>query len=85
MRVRCEIDETGALEPLAVMWAPGVTYELTKVASSESWACTGTGRGRRYTVWIGGHMTYLYWDTRRWYVREKPRREPVAVPDDTDT
>lgn len=77
VRVRCEIAEDGQVVPLVIMWALGVSYEITKVATSTSWACSSTGRGRRYTIWIGGHMTYLYWDTVRWYVREKvyPKRE----------
>lgn len=81
VRVRCEIFEDGSVTPLAVLWSPGVTYEITKVARVESWSCLGTGRGKRYTIWVGGHQTFLYWDTNRWYVHERqwmPRQEGVA-------
>lgn len=74
VRVRCEIDDDGRVTPLAVMWRPGRVFEITRVARRESWPCLGTGRGSRFTVWFGGHMTYLWWDTNRWYVMEKDAR-----------
>lgn len=73
VRVRCEMDPSGEITPLAVLWSPGVSYEVTKVERSESWRCAGSGRGRRYTVWVGGHRTYLYFNGMRWYALERPR------------
>lgn len=74
VRVRCEIDADGALTPIAVLWRPGRAYEITKVSRRESWACLGTGRGTRFTVWFGGYQTHLWWDTNRWYVMSRPPR-----------
>ncbi len=74
VRVRCEIDADGALTPIAVLWRPGRAYEITKVSRRESWACLGTGRGTRFTVWFGGYRTHLWWDTNRWYVMSRPPR-----------
>ncbi len=73
VRVRCEVDEDGTPTPLVVLWGGGIAFEVTKVARSERWACMGTGRGRRFTVWFGGYQTYLYWDGMRWYVLERER------------
>lgn len=74
VRVRCEFDDNGQVTPLAVLWRPGRTYEITKISRRESWPCLGTGRGTRFSVWFGGYMTYLWWDTNRWYVMERVPR-----------
>ncbi len=71
VRVRCEIDEEGRLTPLAIIWDRDTTYEVRKVERVEGWNCMGTGRGQRFTIMVGTRRTYLFWDSRRWYVMER--------------
>lgn len=75
VRVRAEVDEAGNVTPRAVVWPNGTVYEIFKVRGS----CRVKWPGQsaiRYDVLVGkdGYWaTSIFFDGRRWFVRDRRR------------
>ena len=71
----------GRMLPQSIVWENGVCYDIDRVSDvrqAASMRCGG--QGDRYTVWIGGKMSYLYFERNcsvtgpnigRWFVERK--------------
>ena len=55
--------EDGTVLPRSVIWENGRTYEIDRVTDVRRAASERAGgMGDRYTVWIRGRMTYLFYE-----------------------
>lgn len=73
VRVRCEVDEYGAVSPTAVVWRNGAVYEIAGIRGKCRTPRPGAEHTVRYDVLVGQSVgatraTSVYWDGRRWYV-----------------
>lgn len=62
----------GDVTPLAIVWEDGRRFPVDRVLDrrrAASLKCGGTGM--RYTVEVGGHATYLFYEGPRWFVEAK--------------
>ena len=66
--------------PLHILFK-GMPYEIGRVLEAcPAQAVNSGGHGMRYTVEIGFHKTYLFFeDARRWFVEEKVPHEISRV------
>ena len=65
-------DLDGNIHPLSIRWIDGHIFHIENVV----YACcitddNSTQSTTRYTVTIKGKQTYLFFDTKRWYVEAK--------------
>jgi len=87
--VDVRFDETGRMLPHTITWEDGTKYEIDKVTDIRpAPAQKAGGQGDRYTVWIGGKQSYLFFERAatvigcnlgRWFVERKEIIDPVAV------
>lgn len=71
----------GLMLPRALMWEDGRLYKIDRVSEIKQAASMKCGgQGDRYTIWIGGKMSYLYFERSaaisgniigRWFVEKK--------------
>ena len=64
----------GSVTPLEVVWTDGRHFVIDKVLGCQQAHSSRTGgTGLRYTVRVGGHETYLYYEAFRgkWFVEAK--------------
>ena len=71
----------GIMLPRSLLWEDGRTYKIDRVSEiKQSAAMKCGGQGDRYTIWIGGKMSYLYFERSaavtgniigRWFVEKK--------------
>ena len=79
--VSVDIDPDGRMYPRALTWEDGEKYEIDRVkAVRPAHAERAGGQGDRYTVMIGGHERYLFFEHNtdfgnknvgRWFVERK--------------
>jgi hypothetical protein len=74
VEVVADTSPDGTVTPLTIVWDTGVRYHIDKVYERRQAHSLRTGgTGMRYTVSVGGHRTYLFFDDYRgaWFVEAK--------------
>lgn len=71
----------GIMLPRSLLWEDGRTYKIDRVSEiKQAAAMKCGGQGDRYTIWIDGKMSYLYFERSaavtgniigRWFVEKK--------------
>lgn len=64
----------GIVTPLSVEWADGRVFDIDRVLERrQAHSLRVGGAGVRYTILVGGHTTYLFYDDYRgrWFVEAK--------------
>ena len=84
VKVDAAFDEDGKMIPTSLVWEDGTTYEIDRVTDiRQAAAMKAGGQGDRYTVMIGGHQSYLFFERSadltgnnigRWFVERKQNR-----------
>ena len=79
--VEVRFDESGRMMPRALTWEDGRTYEIDRVTDIRpAPALKAGGLGDRYTIWILGQQSYLFFERYatetgcqlgRWFVERK--------------
>ena len=78
--VNVEFQKDGTLIPKSIIWNDGIVYEIQKVTDVRRAASLiAGGTGIRYTIYIDGYESHLYFgDNRRWFVEGKKKREEMT-------
>ena len=81
VKVQVEMAEDGRMRPREITWEDGRKFEIDRVSEiRQAAAMKAGGQGDRYTVWINGHQSYLYFERSpnlhgekigRWFVERK--------------
>lgn len=78
---KARFNADGLMVPTSVIWEDGHEYEIDKVSHvCQAAALKAGGQGDRYTIWINGQQTYLFFERSaaltgnnigRWFVERK--------------
>ena len=81
MPVEVRFDENGEMLPHIIIWEDGKKYEIDRVTDIRPTpAMKAGGQGDRYTIWIGGKQSYLFFERAatvtgcnlgRWFVERR--------------
>lgn len=81
VQVRVDFDEAGRMLPRVLIWEDGLQYEIDRVTDiKQAAAMKCGGQGDRYTIWVKGKMSYLYFERNcsltgnnigRWFVERR--------------
>ena len=79
--VRVDHCKEGRMLPRVITWEDGTKYEIDRVTDiRQATAMKAGGQGDRYTIMIGGHQSYLFFERSpnltgdnigRWFVERK--------------
>jgi len=79
--VRVSFDQNGQLIPKELTWEDGRVYEIDCVTDiRQASAMKAGGQGDRYTIWINGQQSYLFFECNaslagnnigRWFVERR--------------
>ena len=79
--VEVYFNSDGVMLPLQITWEDGHKYEIDRVSDiRQASAMKAGGQGDRYTVWINGQQSYLFFERNcslagnnlgRWFVERK--------------
>lgn len=79
--VTAKFNANGLLVPISIIWEDGRRYVIDKVSDiRQAAAMKAGGQGDRYTVWINGRQSYLFFERStelagnyigRWFVEKK--------------
>lgn len=79
--VDASFDASGRIIPRVVTWENGHKYEIDRVTDiRQAAAMKAGGQGDRYTVWINGKQSYLFFERNasltgnnigRWFVERR--------------
>ena len=79
--VKAAFREDGIMLPMEITWEDGQKYKIDRVTDIRpAPAMKAGGQGDRYTVLIGGHQSYLFFERNtnlagnnigRWFVERK--------------
>ena len=79
--VAARFDDEGNLVPTRITWEDGREFEIDRVTDIRQAAATKAGgQGDRYTVWINGRQSYLFFERNasiagnnigRWFVERR--------------
>lgn len=79
--VTARFNSDGVMIPTSVIWEDGRSYEIDKVTHiGQAAARKAGGQGDRYTIWVNGKQTYLFFERStaltgnnigRWFVERK--------------
>ena len=79
--VKADFREDGSMLPKEITWEDGEKYKIDRVTDiRQAAAMKAGGQGDRYTVMIGGHQSYLFFERSanltgnnigRWFVERK--------------
>ena len=79
--VQCRFDAFGGMRPQEITWEDGTRYEVDRVTDIRpAPALRAGGQGDRYTIYIAGKQSYLYFERSytltgnylgRWFVERK--------------
>ena len=79
--VTARVNSDGVMILTSVIWEDGRSYEIDKVTHiGQAAARKAGGQGGRYTIWINGKQTYLFFERStaltgnnigRWFVERK--------------
>lgn len=74
-------DTEGRMRPLSIRWEDGTVYKIDRVSDVRFASSMRHGeRGDRYTVWINGRQSYIYFERNyslsgpnigRWFVEKR--------------
>ena len=74
----------GVMLPRAIVWEDGKKYDIDRVSEiCQAAARKAGGQGDRYTIWINGRQSYLFFERNaslsgnnigRWFVERKQDR-----------
>lgn len=77
VRVLSCTDRDGTVIPLRIAWDDGRRFSVERVLDSRRAYSPRTGGGGvRYTVSVGGRITYLWYEDPRWFVEAKVPTSP---------
>lgn len=81
VEVNARFNATGSLIPIDLKWVDGTVFEIDKVTDvRQAAAMKAGGQGDRYTIWIRGKQSYLFFERSvalsgnvlgRWFVERK--------------
>lgn len=61
--VKATFNAAGSLMPLEIKWVDGTVFEIDKVTDIRQAAAMKVGgQGDRYTIWIHGKQSYLFFE-----------------------
>lgn len=79
--VRASFQQDGCLVPTELTWEDGHVYKIDKVTDvRQASAMKAGGQGDRYTIWVNGQQSYLFFERNaslagnnigRWFVERK--------------
>ena len=79
--VNADFRDDGIMLPREITWEDGRKYEIDRVTDiRQSAAMKAGGQGDRYTIMIGGHQSYLFFERStaitgnyigRWFVERR--------------
>ena len=79
--VKADFTEDGTLLPRVITWENGEKFTIDKITDiRQAAAMKAGGQGDRYTIWIGGHQSYLFFERSinltgnnigRWFVERR--------------
>ena len=73
--VSVDFDTNGQMYPRTLTWEDGMKYEIDRVkAVRPAHAERAGGQGDRYTIMVGGHETYLFFEHSTDYGNKNPGR-----------
>ena len=81
VRVKVDFREDGIMLPRRIVWEDGQEYEIDRVSDiRQAAAMRAGGQGDRYTIFVRGHQSYLFFERSanltgncigRWFVERK--------------
>jgi len=81
VEVNARFNAAGSLIPINLIWIDGKVFEIDKVTDvRQAAAMKAGGQGDRYTIWIRGKQSYLFFERSgalsgnsfgRWFVERK--------------
>ena len=81
VEVNARFNASGNLVPIDLKWVDGKVFEIDKVTDvRQAVALKAGGQGDRYTIWIRGKQSYLFFERSgalsgnnlgRWFVEHK--------------
>ena len=79
--VKADFTEDGTMLPRTITWEDGRTYLIDRVTDiRQAAAMKAGGQGDRYTIFINGHQSYVFFERNanltgnnigRWFVERK--------------
>lgn len=79
--VKAAFNAAGNMMPLDIKWVDGTVFEIDKVTDiRQAAAMKAGGQGDRYTIWIRGKQSYLFFERSgalsgsnigRWFVESR--------------
>lgn len=79
--VTARFDSDGVMVPLDITWEDGKLFEIDRVTEiRQAAAMKAGGQGDRYTIWVRGHQSYLFFERSaaltgnnigRWFVERR--------------
>jgi len=81
VQVKVAFDESGKMRPLMIHWEDGRNFKIDRVSDCKQKAAMRCGsQGDRYTIWVEGKQSYLYFERNssltgdnigRWFVERR--------------
>ena len=81
VQVKANFRADGIMIPTSLIWEDGMHYEINKVTDiRQAAAMKAGGQGDRYTIWVNGKPTYLFFERStsiagnvigRWFVERR--------------
>ena len=81
VEVNADFRSDGVLIPASIVWEDGCRYGIDKVTEiRQAAAMKAGGQGDRYTIWVNGKPTYLFFERStyktgnvlgRWFVERR--------------
>lgn len=81
VHVMVDFDEDGRMLPRQITWEDGERYKIDRVSAIKQAAAQRCGgQGDRYTIWVNGQQSYLYFERNasltgnnigRWFVERR--------------
>lgn len=79
--VTARFDSDGVMVPLNITWENGKVFEIDRVTDiRQAAAMKAGGQGDRYTIWVNGRQSYLFFERSaaltgnvigRWFVERR--------------
>ena len=72
VEVIARFDTEGSVTPLSIIWEDGRVFEIDRILDIRRAASLKAGGiGIRYTCYIRGQETYLWFEDPQWFVEKK--------------
>lgn len=79
--IKASFDDLGRMIPYEITWEDGTKYKIDRVTDMrQAVAMKAGGQGDRYTIWINGRQSYLFFERStnlcgniigRWFVERR--------------